>query len=751
MIKQKTLINGSDYTNALNLTVSKSTSDNNTVSNFTATYDSPYGRHKNNFAVGQEIIIYADSDIIRTLGSPTEQFIFNEGSGTNVSGTMNMYNATMRNATWVPGKIGSAIYCNGSNSYARFYDAGSMLASNCNWTVMAWVNYLGSGNTPSGTDNPIIAGRFGDNTALFIDSSMKINLRMDDRTVISTQSIGSRTWNHIAASFKSGVSAGVWNAKLYLNGELLKDENNTWANVNYSNVGSIYIGYENRGARNWNGYIDDVRIYMGSILNTSQVYEIYNAGSGTEIITNNNQKLFTGVVENVTFTGEGLNERVDLRGRDYSIRLVDNNVQPVVYTNMEIGSIVNDILKNNTTDIGSSTVQHPNITLKRIAFKQPPINDALKQLADLSDYAYYVDNDKNLHFEPAGSSYSGYTFYSGNTIGMIFDKTREGMANQIWVYGDRQLAAAPTFNIGVGSPSGTAIGMGSVFTLPDKPSNTQVSISGSIRIGGVYQMQTYPTSGTVYLVNYEDRQLVFPSGADYGYYLPASGGSIIVNYDRSLPIAKYGENSVSRTIYGPKSLVVTDKSIKDPNIATSLVNYYIGLADPLNNIECDLKGWFTFTPGQTANLIMPNFGLNLNQIPIIEATYNFMPDTMMEEKVIRVKLDNRQIDITDQIRDLSQRLDALEAADKDSTDIITRIQAYTGSMLIVGSVWSIKQQFNGSEFKIWDSSGHARASGGITILGLLNSGAGLGTGSMSYLASGVLGTGWQTIRSGGYY
>src|SRR3990167_9679901 len=169
-----------------------------------------------------------------------------------------------------------------------------------------------------------------------------------------------------------------------------------------------------------------------------QEIKIYADKDTTPATTN----IFTGIVENVTFDGEANEQKVGLRGRDYTARLLDNTINPVVYTNMETGSIVRDIIKNNLTDIGSTYVNNSNVVLPRISFNQIPIYDGLKQLADLSLYTFYVDDNKELHFEPTGSVFSSIQLGSENILNMTFDKTREGMANKIWVYGDRYLAGA---------------------------------------------------------------------------------------------------------------------------------------------------------------------------------------------------------------------------------------------------------------------------------------------------------------------
>ena len=460
--------------------------------------------------------------------------------------------------------------------------------------------------------------------------------------------------------------------------------------------------------------------------------------------------IFTGIIDNLEFEGRENEEYVNIRGRDYTSRLMDNTVNPVVFTNAEVSTIVNYIVTNNLTDIGSANVKTTNTTLKRIAFNQIPIYDAIKQLADLSNYQFYVDNNKGLHFEPIGSITSNLTFNSGNIISSLFDKTKEGMANKIWVYGDRYLTGfKETFS--VGSPNSG--GVGSVFTLNYKPHNTYVEVLGSPRVGGIWNMVSYPISGTNYYVVFDDRKLIFPSGTTYGYFLPPSGGSIVVSYDRDLPIVKYGENKQSIQLYGPKTLVVNDKSIKDPNTATSILNEKITDANPLNNVELKLRGWFSgLSPGQIANINIPDFNLTDTDVNIIEMNYEFDPQSCFEEKVLTLKLDKKAIDLTDKIREIKQKIDKLESQDKQSTDTITRLEYGQGQVQVIGSHWEIRNRWVGSAFTLWPSSPPSpKSSGGAIVLGLLLSGTTNGAGSDSYLASSDYPTNpLVIIRSGGY-
>ena len=189
--------------------------------------------------------------------------------------------------------------------------------------------------------------------------------------------------------------------------------------------------------------------------------------------------IFTGILENRSFEGEGNSQSLVLSGRDYTARLMDVTIEPVVYTNSEISTIVTNIINNEVKDITTNNVDVTTTTLERIAFNHTSVYEAFKQLAELAGFMFYIDNDKDLHFEIRNSISSGFTFNNTNILNSNFETNREDFSNIIWVYGDRQLTTAPR-EIFTQTAS-----LGSVITLNYKPSNTNVSVLGSIYKGGI--------------------------------------------------------------------------------------------------------------------------------------------------------------------------------------------------------------------------------------------------------------------------
>ena len=451
--------------------------------------------------------------------------------------------------------------------------------------------------------------------------------------------------------------------------------------------------------------------------------------------------IFTGILENRSFEGEGNSQNLVLSGRDYTARLMDVTIEPVVYTNSEISTIVTNIINNEVKDITTNNVDVTTTTLERIAFNHTSVYEAFKQLAELSGFMFYIDNDKDLHFEIRNSISSGFTFNNTNILNSNFETNREDFSNIIWVYGDRQLTTAPR-EIFTQTAS-----LGSVITLNYKPSNTNVSVLGSIYKGGIFNLVAGTSvSGLDYLVNYEDRQIIFVSGTTVGYskILPNTGSAVIV-YERSVPIVKFGQDDASITAFGPKEKVIIDKSIKDPLTARKLLLSELENSLPLDRVNLQLNGWFALTPGNTCIVNIPNFNLN-KTVGILDVGYEFNPSNVRSENVISVGLDNKMGDLTDQISDLNRRLKKIEALDADDSDLITRLHFSIGSVIAVGSRWNVLTN------AVVGSVAHLYATNFTPPVFPFNLASGTGQGNLagSFTGSAVAFTALSVIISGGY-
>lgn len=407
-------------------------------------------------------------------------------------------------------------------------------------------------------------------------------------------------------------------------------------------------------------------------------------------------KIFTGILENINFKGKGQSgtkgEQIQLSGRDYSARLQDATVQPVTYQNTEISEIVTDIMSTNVQDVTVTNVDVTDTTLQFIQFTQKNVFDALKELAELAGFIFYVDVDKDLHFEEAATVATGTTLDNSNVLKTSFKETRKQMVNKVWVYGERQQHGK--------SDSFTADGAGSVFTLARLGIDPTVTVGGVEQTGEVFG-QAFG-SGVEYLFDQPNKSIVFVSGGSPGIgysAIPGSLAAVAVSYFYTTPIVKLREDTASVDTYGPKTQIIVDKNITDPQLAKDMAKDIVDRKkDPITQGNVDVFGVPTLAAGQTVIVNLPDEDQSSKTYEILEVSYDFDQKKAFSNSVVKVKVSQKINDILDTIKDLFQDVKALQTGDIETADIVTRLLSATGSVGVRVNKYFIKTRTLGDSY-----------------------------------------------------
>lgn len=429
--------------------------------------------------------------------------------------------------------------------------------------------------------------------------------------------------------------------------------------------GSFELTLENNGGRSKDYFVkgDEVSIY---------------ADDGSYPPTT---KRFGGYVEDVSFSGFGQSETLNIYGRSYDSILLDASIEPEVYNNMEISAIITDFMGKYCPEITTTNVQ---VTTKTFStrFNHTPIFDALRSLAAEVGFFFFVDTNKDLHFEPKGSMSSGVTLDNSNVLSGTTTNTTRGLKNAVWVYGDRILTQTPR-------ESFVSDGVGSVYTLTYQPHNTTVTVSGVTFQGGVNELTVFPASGVQYLVDFNEQQIILTSGTQAGYNIPASGVSVLVDYYRSTPIVAQISDSNS-TIKHQKPEIIVDKTITIPSQAKALAKSKLAeLKDGNNQRVYPVKGLLSVNIGETVRVNLPFHNIVNEEYDVLEITYDFSPETVFLGEVQSFKLSKRIEDVTDTLKKMLLDMRKVQGSDILPTDIITRILSGTGSEGVRVSYWQV--------------------------------------------------------------
>ena len=417
-------------------------------------------------------------------------------------------------------------------------------------------------------------------------------------------------------------------------------------------------------------------------------------------------KLFLGVLEGIKFTGKGQSEKITITGRDYTAKLQDVNVEPTVYNDDEVSVIVIDLMTTYAPEISTANVDTTTVTINHIAFNHLSVYDALKELAKKCGFTFWIDADKVLNFKAKGTVSSGIILDNSNILSSTFNESDQDMANDVWVYGDRILTKTQN--------NFTANG-GSVYTLTYQPHNTEVLVGGgSVPYkGGIYELVSFAFTGTQYLLDFDNKNIIFVSGTDAGNNIPTSGtDDIIVNYDRSTPIIKRGTDRASTTLYGTKSKVIVDKNIKDPNMAVDILKGEL-ISDntlPKKQGNIKIRGVINLTAGNTVAVNLPKNDIINQNYDILQASYSFNAKNNYSENVLDVKVNKKIRDVSDTIKQIILDLKKIQTQDILTSDIIARLEQASETVGPRIKSWQIYTRNMGNSFQL-----------GATLNGVLGS------------------------------
>jgi len=413
-------------------------------------------------------------------------------------------------------------------------------------------------------------------------------------------------------------------------------------------------------------------------------------------ITPPTTKIFSGKIEDLQYSGKETRETITVSGRDLTFRLQDSTIEPSVYNDMEISLIAIDIITNYVHNITTTSVTSTGVTLSHIEFRHISAFDALKQLADICGFMFWVDVDGDLHFVRKQSASSGLTLNNTNIISSTITENSHELVNEIWVYGSRQLSAYENIF--------TANG-GSVFSLDYSPHNTSLFIAGSTvsKLGGIYQLMSDNPSGVEYLVDYTGKRIITPSGSMCGNNIPTSGDAVVVKYDRSTPIAKYGidRNSINAYEWHPK--VIVDKNINDPRMASDMVKNELQNAFPIKSGTVNISGIMQLVSGQTIIVDLPNENIVNLTFDVISTKFNFNPTTLYNEQVMTITVNKKVKDILDTVKQMILDIKKIRADETQTSDLITRLEVSTGSFGVQAQNYKVGLNTIGNGFIL----GHA--------------------------------------------
>jgi len=285
-------------------------------------------------------------------------------------------------------------------------------------------------------------------------------------------------------------------------------------------------------------------------------------------------------------------------GIEYDVRCVDHTyafdktLASKTYAGDSITDIITDLVASYAPTFTVANVSSGFI-IEKIVFNQVPLSTCLKRLADIVNYDWYIDEEKDVHFfqKYANTAPFGLTDTDGNHIYKTLRRNSDGsqVANRIKVRGGEYEGATYSDSITVKGNDSKA------FTLPYRFANLTVTLD----TGGGPAAQNVGTdfiddfTSEDVLYNFAEQMIRFENNL-------ADGDVIAFTGNPKVPVFAVAEDPVSIAEYGKIEKLLRDDSIESNAVARRRANAELyAYAEPV--IDAKFR---TYTSGLRAGMLI---------------------------------------------------------------------------------------------------------------------------------------------------
>ncbi len=266
--------------------------------------------------------------------------------------------------------------------------------------------------------------------------------------------------------------------------------------------------------------------------------------------------IFGGKIVDMSETIDGMVEYVDCNAKDFAFDM-DKMLVVQRYENMTVNAIIGDI-KSNYLDPADdiSNVDCP-LTIKYISFNYEYPSKCLQQLAQITNFDWYVDAEKNIFFFLKGAMTAPFSLddtggkYIYNSLRI--SKDIKNLRNSIIVRGG-------TYEGNTISEDHEADGDQITFFQAYKYTNIVVEVNGVGKTVGIDFIDDADDFDVLY--NFNEKAIKFKDSNK-----PTAGQTVTVSGNPQIPVITKLTNSASIALYGEFQFKIIDKSIGSKDAA----------------------------------------------------------------------------------------------------------------------------------------------------------------------------------------
>lgn len=289
------------------------------------------------------------------------------------------------------------------------------------------------------------------------------------------------------------------------------------------------------------------------------------------IVENDSVRIFAGTIIEVNdrLVG-GRGEVAECVAKDYTF-VLDRKLVTTTYANKTADYIIKDIIDNFTTGFTYANVASGAGVVKNIKFNYESPSKAIQKIADMFDWDWYVDYNKDIHFFKSTTLASPFELdetdtesFIGESLNIKQDLTQ--IRNSVYVRGGDQSYSLTSTN----AEKYVADGQQTVFVIGHKfLADTSFAVEKSTDGGANWTPLSEGAFGTDDPASYDilydpnKRAVIFREDNK-----PANGNYVRVFGSYTLPVIVYRTDEASIALYGEFQFRIIDNSITSKDEAS---------------------------------------------------------------------------------------------------------------------------------------------------------------------------------------
>lgn len=274
-----------------------------------------------------------------------------------------------------------------------------------------------------------------------------------------------------------------------------------------------------------------------------EILDVVTIYEGADII-------FGGQIIDISSKIEGNSlEILEVYCKDFAFEM-DRKMVVDSFENMTVDAIISSIVSDFITGFTITNVNAP-VEIGFIAFNYEYPSKCLQQLAELINYDWYVDENKDIHFFSKNSSVAPFALTDDNGKyyfnSLNIKKSVTGLRNTIVVRGG-------TFQGDLTTENQKADGGQTTFTWAYQYSNVAVTVGGVSKTIGIDNITDPTTVDCLY--NFAEKAIKFRADN-----LPAANSVVALSGNPHIPVIIKLEDRASVAEFGTFEYKIIDKSI----------------------------------------------------------------------------------------------------------------------------------------------------------------------------------------------